>query len=107
MESLSQLAHSNKISAKNTLIVGDMNEWRLIPDSFRSKVADVMHSRTGTLLNPTWRYNAHRFSPLRLNLDYVYWSKESDFSIKNFEVLLSSVSDHRPLLTSFECGAND
>ncbi len=76
METLSQLAHS-KAYAKNTILVGDMNEWRLIPGAFRRKVADVMHSRTGSSVNPTWRYNAHRFMPLRANLDYVYWSKNS------------------------------
>jgi endonuclease/exonuclease/phosphatase family metal-dependent hydrolase len=83
MESLSQLAHS-KSYAKNTILVGDMNEWRLIPRAFRGKVADVMRSRTGSVLHPTWRYNAHRFTPLRANLDYVYWSKDSGFSLKTF-----------------------
>jgi endonuclease/exonuclease/phosphatase family metal-dependent hydrolase len=105
MKNLNQLAHS-KTYSKNTLMVGDMNQWRSIPGSLRRKVADVMYSRTGTLLNPTWRHNAHRFTPLRLNLDYVYWSKQSDFSIKSFEVLSSDVSDHRPLLASFEQTVN-
>ena len=101
MESLGQLAHS-KTYAKNTILVGDMNEWRLIPRAFRHKVADVMYSRTGSILHPTWRYDAHRFAPLRLNLDYVYWSKQSDFALKDFKVLVSDVSDHRPLLATFE-----
>jgi endonuclease/exonuclease/phosphatase family metal-dependent hydrolase len=101
MESLTQLAHS-KTYAKNTILVGDMNEWRLIPGSFRHKVADVMHSRTGSSLKPTWRYNAHRFAPLRANLDYVYWNKRSDFTLKDLKVLVSDVSDHRPLLATFE-----
>jgi endonuclease/exonuclease/phosphatase family metal-dependent hydrolase len=97
---LDQLVRSGEYS-HNSILVGDMNEWRLIPGSFRRKVADVMHSRTGSVLRPTWRYNAHRFAPLRLNLDYVYWSKQSDFSIENFKVLSSNVSDHQPLLVSF------
>ncbi len=101
METLSQLAHS-KTYAKNTILVGDMNEWRLIPGAFRRKVADVMDSRTGTVLHPTWRYNAHRFTPLRANLDYVYWSKQGGFVLKDFKVLVSDVSDHRPLLATFE-----
>jgi endonuclease/exonuclease/phosphatase family metal-dependent hydrolase len=101
MESLSQLAHS-KTYAKNTILVGDMNEWRLIPGSLRHKVADVMHSQTGSILKPTWRYNAHSFTPLRLNLDYVYWNKQSDFVLKDFKVLASDVSDHQPLLATFE-----
>jgi endonuclease/exonuclease/phosphatase family metal-dependent hydrolase len=101
MKSLSQLVHSQTY-AKNTILVGDMNEWRLIPGAFRRKAADVMHSRTGTILKPTWYYDAHKFTPLRANLDYLYWSKQSDFSLKNFEVLASKVSDHHPLFARFE-----
>lgn len=101
MNSLNQLVHSETYN-KNTLLVGDMNEWRLIPRAFRRKVRDTMHSRTGSILNPTWRYNARRFTPLRLNLDYVYWSKQSDFSLKSFKVLSSGISDHQPILATFE-----
>lgn len=101
MDNLNRLVHS-KAYAKNTILVGDMNEWRLIPGAFKAKVADVMHSRTGSVLNPTWRYNAHRFTPLRANLDYVYWSKNGEFSLKDFRVLSSNVSDHRPLLATFQ-----
>ncbi len=98
---LNQLVRSKNYS-KNTIMVGDMNQWRLIPGSFRHKALDVMHSRTGSVLSPTWRHNAHRFTPLRLNLDYLYWSKNSDFYLKDFEVLPGNVSDHRPLLATFE-----
>lgn len=101
MRRLENLLRSKDYS-ENTILVGDMNEWRMIPGAFRSKVSDVMHSRTGSILRPTWRYDAHRFSPLRLNLDYVYWSKRSDFSLKDFKVLASDASDHRPLLATFE-----
>lgn len=101
MANLNRLVHS-KDYANDTILVGDMNEWRLIPGALRAKTADVMHSRTGTVLNPTWRHNAHRFTPLRLNLDYVYWSKRSGFVLKDFKVLSSRVSDHRPLLATFE-----
>jgi endonuclease/exonuclease/phosphatase family metal-dependent hydrolase len=86
---------------QNTLLLGDMNEWRFMPGSFKSKVKDVMHVKTGSLLNPTWRYDARRFTLLRLNLDYIYWSKRSDFYLKDFEILSSDVSDHRPLLATF------
>jgi len=101
MNKLNQLVHSEAY-AENTILIGDMNEWRLIPGAFRGKAADVMHSRTGSVLNPTWRYNAHRFTPLRANLDYLYWSKNSEFCLKDFKVLSSNVSDHRPLLATFE-----
>ena len=101
MDKLNRLVHSKEYS-KNTILVGDMNEWRLIPGAFSAKITDVMHSRTGSISHPTWRYNAHRFTPLRANLDYLYWSKDSDFTLKDFKVLVSDVSDHRPLLATFE-----
>lgn len=87
---------------QNTLLMGDMNQWRFMPYSLRSRLADIMHVKTGSFLNPTWRYNAHRFTPLRLNLDYVYWSKAGGLRLTDFKVLASSVSDHRPILARFE-----
>jgi endonuclease/exonuclease/phosphatase family metal-dependent hydrolase len=100
MRSLEKMIRSEAYR-QNTVLVGDMNQWRLMPGAFKPKVRDVMHSRTGSLLNPTWHYNAHRFTPLRLNLDYVYWSKDSDFSFTDFAVLSNNASDHRALLASF------
>jgi endonuclease/exonuclease/phosphatase family metal-dependent hydrolase len=102
MRSLEKLIRSESFT-QNTLLLGDMNEWRFIPGSFSSRMQDVMHAKTGSMTNPTWRYKAHRFTPLRLNLDYVYWSKRSDISLKNFKLLSSTVSDHQPLLAVFEC----
>ncbi|MGC1177106.1 MAG: endonuclease/exonuclease/phosphatase family protein, partial [Candidatus Saccharimonadales bacterium] len=90
MKSLDKIAHSETYT-QNTILIGDMNEWRLIPGALRRKVSDVMHSRTGSVLHPTWRHNAYRFTPLRLNLDYMYWSKGSSFSLKDFKVLASNV----------------
>lgn len=101
IKSLAQLMHS-KPFAHDTLLIGDMNQWRFFPGSLRSQLKDLMHVRTGSFWRPTWRYNAHRFTPLRANLDYVYWSKTSDFSLKDFKVLTSDVSDHRPLLATFK-----
>ncbi len=103
---LSQLIHSQEYS-RNTILIGDMNEPRLMPRSLRGKLADVMHTETGSFFNPTWRHNAHRLTPLRCNLDYVYWSKDSDFYLKDFKVLSSNVSDHRPLLATFALKAQD
>lgn len=101
IKNLNKLVHSSDY-AKNTIMIGDMNEWRLIPRSLRSQLHSVMYSRTGSLLHPTWRYNAHRYTPIRANLDYVYWSKQSEFKLKDFKVLASNASDHRPLLATFE-----
>lgn len=101
MRSLEKLIRSESF-AHNTLLLGDMNEWRLLPKSFRSRVKDSMHSKTGTFLNPTWRHNAYSITPLRLNLDYIYWSKTSDFQLEDFAVLSGNASDHRPLLATFK-----
>lgn len=99
--SLEKLIHSEPFT-QNTILLGDMNEWRFLPGSLRSRARDIMYARTGSILNPTWRHNASRFTPLRLNLDYIYWSKQSDFYLKDFKVLSSKVSDHQPLLATFK-----
>lgn len=101
IKNLTKLISSEPFT-KNTLLLGDMNQWRFMPGSFRSKVKDAMHVRTGSTFNPTWRHGARRLTPFRLNLDYVYWSKASDFRLKEFKVLSSDVSDHRPILATFE-----
>lgn len=101
MNSLAQLVRSKPYDS-NTILVGDMNQWRFMPQAFKRKVTNIMNSQTGSILQPTWRYNAHRYTLLRLNLDYVYWSKKSNFYLKDFKVLSSNNSDHRPLLATFE-----
>lgn len=101
MKNLEKVIRSDEYK-QNTILVGDMNEWRLIPLSFNRKVTDIMHSRTGTFFRPTWHYNARRSTPLRLNLDYIYWSRNSDFSLVDFKVLPSRTSDHLPFLATFE-----
>jgi len=87
----------------NTILAGDMNEWRHAPGTLWRKTSDIMHARTSSILRPTWRYNAHRLTPIRLNLDYIYWSKMSSLKLNDFKVLESNTSDHRPLFASFEC----
>lgn len=88
--------------SKNTILAGDINEPGFMPRSLRSKVADVMHFQTGSRTNHTWHHNAHQLTPVRANLDQLYWSKESDFTLKDFQILASDASDHRPLLATFE-----
>jgi endonuclease/exonuclease/phosphatase (EEP) superfamily protein YafD len=103
IKSIGRLMHHKPLT-QNTLLLGDMNQWRFMPRSLRSNIKDIMHVKTGSLMIPTWRYNAHRFIPIRLNLDYIYWSKVSNFQLQDFKVLPSNVSDHRPLLALFEYG---
>jgi endonuclease/exonuclease/phosphatase family metal-dependent hydrolase len=98
---LEALLRSKKF-AKNTILGGDFNEPGLMPRAFKHKVQDIMHFRTGSKLGTTWRHNGWRLTPIRANLDQLYWSKKSDFSLQHFQVLTSHVSDHRPILATFE-----
>lgn len=100
IKTLDRLLHSKEY-ASNTILVGDMNEWRFIPRSFRAAIADVMYHKTGSFAHPTWRHNGYRFTPIRANLDRLYWSKQSDFRLQDFRVLSSRASDHRPFLATF------
>lgn len=97
---LNRLVRSREYS-KNTLLIGDMNEPGFMPRSLRARVADVMYAQTGSKTNHTWRHNARPRTPIRANLDYLYWNKESDFTLQSFKVLASNVSDHRPVLATF------
>ena len=101
MRNLDKLIRSEPF-AQDTILVGDMNEWRFMPGTLKGQITDVMYCRSGSWLHPTWRHNIHRFTPLRLNLDYIYWNKQSDYCLKNFKVLPSTISDHRPILANFE-----
>lgn len=38
---------------------------------------------------------------MRANLNQLFWSKDSEFTLENFEVVDSSASDHRPLFAKF------
>lgn len=98
---LNNLLRSGTYS-KNTILAADMNEPGFVPRSFRAKVDDVMHFRTGPRANRTWRHNAHQRTPIRANLDQLYWSKGSDFDLQTFKVLKSNISDHRPCLAVFQ-----
>lgn len=99
--SLEKLIRSSNY-AKNTILGGDFNEPGFMPKSFKHSVSDVMHMRTGSRSRPTWRHNAQRLTPIRANLDQLYWTKNSEFTLKRFEIVDSNVSDHRPLFATFE-----
>jgi endonuclease/exonuclease/phosphatase family metal-dependent hydrolase len=102
-EKLEQLVRSEKYS-RNTILGGDLNELKYMPWSFRSHVKDIMHFRTGNILNTTWHHNGWRMALLRANLDQLYWTKESFFQLAKFEVLRTHVSDHKPILATFRYG---
>jgi endonuclease/exonuclease/phosphatase (EEP) superfamily protein YafD len=98
---LEKLIRSEKY-AQNTILGGDFNEPGFMPRAFKNRVHDVMNFKTGSKLWPTWRHNAYTLTPVRANLDQLYWSKNSQFQLTEFKVLDSNISDHRPLLATFE-----
>ncbi len=87
---------------QDTIIGGDFNEPSFMPKSFRKQVGHTMHHKSGSKLNPTWSHNAGKLTPLRANLDQLYWSRKSNFTLQKFEVIDSQVSDHKPLFAIFE-----
>lgn len=97
---LENIVRSEKFS-KNTILGGDFNEPGFMPKALKNNVKDVMHMRTGSKQNATWRYNAKPKTLIRANLDQLYWSKDSDFSLESFEVINTNVSDHRPIFATF------
>jgi endonuclease/exonuclease/phosphatase family metal-dependent hydrolase len=86
----------------NTIIGGDFNEPMYFPRSFKRRTADHLHHKTGSKRNPTWRHNTWRKTPLRANLDKLFWTKNGALELTEFKVIESHVSDHRPLFAEFQ-----
>jgi endonuclease/exonuclease/phosphatase (EEP) superfamily protein YafD len=85
----------------NAIIGGDFNEPMYFPRSFKRRTATHLHHRTGTKRNPTWRHNTWKRTPLRANLDKLFWTKNGSLELSEFIVIESHVSDHRPLYAEF------
>jgi endonuclease/exonuclease/phosphatase family metal-dependent hydrolase len=85
----------------NTIIGGDFNEPMYFPRSFKRRTVKQLHHKTGTKRNPTWRHNTWRKTPLRANLDRLFWTKNNRLLLKDFEVIETNISDHRPIYASF------
>lgn len=92
----------SKEYANNTILGGDFNEPLMMPASFRGKSRSILNSRSGTILNPTWTLNAGKYTPIRANLDQIYWTKKGKVDLSSFKVIRSNVSDHKPLFATFE-----
>jgi endonuclease/exonuclease/phosphatase family metal-dependent hydrolase len=86
---------------KNTIIGGDFNEPMYFPMSFKNRTKKYLNHRTGTKINPTWRHNSWRITPLRANLDRLFWTKNGFLKLKKFNVLNVRVSDHKPIYAEF------
>jgi endonuclease/exonuclease/phosphatase family metal-dependent hydrolase len=85
-----------------SIVGGDFNEPRVYPLSFTILTNKFLKFKTGSILKPTWIYNAAKLSPLRFNLDKIFWTKSPRIEMSKFEVIDSKVSDHRPLIATFE-----
>ena len=79
-----------------------MNEPRLFPFSIKTKLNKKYHHKTGTFKNPSWRYNGQKTSIIRANLDKLFWTKDGGLIQKSFIIIDTNVSDHRPLISTFE-----
>lgn len=97
---LESLLRSEEFST-NTVLGGDFNEPDYMPKSFKSAVRDIAHTRTGSKINTTWRHKARQKALIRANLDQLYWTKDSAFSFADFRIIETNVSDHRPLVATF------
>ena len=90
--------------SRNTIIGGDFNEPLTMPFSYRRKTRDILNIRSGNLANPTWRHGGSRLTPIRANLDQLYWPKDGPIELSSFEIIQSTVSDHKPLMATFRIG---
>lgn len=92
----------NRDQYQSVIIGGDFNEPNILPGNFTRRENKRFFHRTGNFRNPTWRHKASKRTPLRLSLDKIFWSKNSNIELLDFKVLHSEVSDHSPILGRFE-----
>lgn len=85
-----------------TIIGGDFNEPMHFPKSFKSRTDRHFHHKTGSKRSPTWRHNTWTITPLRANLDRLFWSRDGSLELEHFEIIESHVSDHRPIFAKFK-----
>ncbi len=99
-KSLANFVKNSEFS-KNTIIGGDFNEPMHFPGSFKRLTNKQLHHRTGTKANPTWRYNTWEKTPLRANLDRLFWTKDGLIELIDYKIVESNISDHRPIFGEF------
>ena len=88
----------------NTIIGGDFNEPMHFPASFKRLTKKELHHKTGSKIDPTWRHNTWKKTPLRANLDRLFWTKNGALEIIDFEIVKTHISDHRPIFAEFHVG---
>lgn len=97
---LTKIIHSPRYLT-NTILGGDLNEPLHLPGSFTKTNRATLNHRSGSFRNPTWRHNASPITPIRANLDQLFWTKKGILELGSFKVISSNISDHRPLFAEF------
>jgi endonuclease/exonuclease/phosphatase (EEP) superfamily protein YafD len=92
-------AVTNLGDATPVIIGGDFNELKHMP-AIR-QLTQTFNRATGTLLQPTWRWNGQRRWLAQANYDHLLWSRQAGVELKDFQVLPIAPSDHAPLLGRF------
>lgn len=96
-EFASLLDYLDKNVSDAKFLCGDFNFTPI--DRKRRYLKNRFASFTGGLMDKTWKHNM-KFSPLRANLDYLFWDKPK---IKvNAKLADFNTSDHRPLYAKIE-----
>jgi len=79
---------------RKVFLCGDFNFFGI--DARRNLLKNRFQHFTGTNIHKTWQHN-FPFSPLKLNLDYLFWTQNLAVSAK---LRPFKISDHRPILAS-------
>ncbi|HUC89229.1 MAG TPA: endonuclease/exonuclease/phosphatase family protein [Patescibacteria group bacterium] len=87
--------------SEDTILGGDFNEPRFMPNSFRQINRNHFNHKSGPLWSPTWRHRASKITPIRANLDKLFWTKKGSIQLLKFKVIPTDVSDHRPIFAIF------
>jgi endonuclease/exonuclease/phosphatase family metal-dependent hydrolase len=101
ISALQTLMKTKKFAAR-TILGGDFNESAYWPWSFYRAMRQGLNFKTGSILHPTWLYEAWRWNPIRANIDQLYWTKDQAIKLLQFEVIKSKASDHRPIFARFD-----
>ena len=88
---------------QNSIIGGDFNEPKYLLPWLR--VPHYLEHRTGSLCNPTWRWNGSARMLASANYGHLLWTNDGDLTLREFKVLPRQPSDHAPLLGIFEVAA--
>ncbi len=87
------------VHERNVIIGGDFNEFKWLLSGLDRLTG--FQRKTGTFLNPTWRWNGQKRLIVRANYDNIFYKTSSRLNLKHFRVLDMHPSDHAPLLAVF------